>query len=299
MTRAVAGCLPHLVPWRPRAAPILKASRRLQERIFGASSSPQLSQQRRTGRLDEPTEKERHHVSDVDRFPTWILLLAAIALVSAVVLRFMVLDRGSNPRRLWLILLALWLVVVGLAAAGVFRTWSDQNITPNEGLLVLADVMAGLLVISVPVGRAVRRLTDDQLRQLRGRGAMLVALGRRQFIVVMALMLGTMAALLAGESALAAKLPGPPAVVACQDYTTWILAPGNGTMPPSADQTMLAQAARIAPPGRLRLNLAALAADVQSAISDGGTAQGILEYSPILSEESSVNLDCKSVPVAG
>lgn len=238
-------------------------------------------------------------MSDVDRFPTWILLLAAIALVSAVVLRFMVLDRGSNPRRLWLILLALWLVVVGLAAAGVFRTWSDQNITPNEGLLVLADVMAGLLVISVPVGRAVRRLTDDQLRQLRGRGAMLVALGRRQFIVVMALMLGTMAALLAGESALAAKLPGPPAVVACQDYTTWILAPGNGTMPPSADQTMLAQAARIAPPGRLRLNLAALAADVQSAISDGGTAQGILEYSPILSEESSVNLDCKSVPVAG
>jgi hypothetical protein len=136
-----------------------------------------------------------------------------------------------------------------------------------RGLLVLADLMAGLLVMSVPVGRALRRLTDSQLRQLRVRDAMQVALGRRQTLVVVALMVVTMAALLAGESALAAKLPGPPAVVACQDYRTWILAPGNGTMPPSADQAMLAQAAQIAPPGHLRLDLAALAADVKSAIS--------------------------------
>jgi len=259
----------------------------------------QLAQTRRTGRLDEPTEKERRHASDVDRYPTWALLLAAIALAGAGVLRYMILDRGSNPRRLWLMLLAIWLAVVGLAAAGVIRTYSGENITPNEGLLVLADLMAGLLVISVPAGRALRRLTDNQLRQLRVRNAMQVVLGRRQTIVIMALMLGTMAALLAAESALAAKLPGLPAVVACQDYRTWILAPGNGTMPPTADQAMLAQAAHIAPPGQLRLDLAALAADVQSAISDGGTAQAILEYSPILSDESDVNLDCESVPVAG
>jgi hypothetical protein len=277
----------------------LASIRQRQERIFGLSSSRLLAQTRRAGRLDEPTEKERHHVSDVDRYPTWILLLAAIALAGAVVLRYMILDRGSNPRRLWLMLLALWLVVVGLAATGVFRTRTGEKITPNEGLLVLADVMAGLLVGSAPLGRALRRLTDNQLRQLRVRNALQVALGRRQAIVVMALVLGTMAALLAGESALAAKLPGPPAVVACQDYETWILAPGNGTMPPSADQTMLARAARIAPPGQLRLDLAALAADVQSAISDGGTAQGILDYSRILADESNVNLDCKSVPAAG
>jgi len=238
-------------------------------------------------------------VSDVDRYPTWALLLAAIALAGAVVLRYMILDRGSNPRRLWLMLLAIWLAVAGLAATGVVRTHSGENITPNEGLLVLSDLMAGLLVISVPAGRALSRLTDTQLRQLRVRNAMQVALGRRQTIVAMALMLGTVAALLAGESVLAAKLPGPPAVVACQDYRTWILAPGNGTMPPDADQAMLAQATHIAPPGRLRLDLAALAAAVQSAISDGGTAQGILDYSPILSEESNVNLDCESVPVVG
>jgi hypothetical protein len=238
-------------------------------------------------------------VSDLDRYPTWTLLLAAIALAVAVVLRYMILDRGSNPRRLWLMLLAIWLAVIGLAAAGVVRTRSGESITPNEGLLVLADLMAGLLVISVPAGRALSRLTDSQLRQLRVRNAMYVALGRRQTIVVMALMLGTVAALLAGESALAAKLPGPPAVVACQDYRTWILAPGNGTMPPDADQAMLARAAHIAPPGQLRLDLAALSADVQSAISDGGTAQGILDYSPILSEVSSVNLDCESAPAAG
>jgi hypothetical protein len=238
-------------------------------------------------------------VSDVDRYPTWSLLLAAIALAAAVVLRYMILDRGSNPRRLWLILLTTWLAVIGLAAAGVFRTRTGESITPNEGLLVLADLMAGLLVISVPLGRGLRRITDRQLRQLRVRNALRAALGRRQTFAVVALMLGTMAALLAGEGALAAKLPGPPAVVACQDYETWILAPGNGTMPPSADQAMLARAAHMAPPGHLQLDLAALAGDVQSAISDGGTAQGILDYERILSDESNVNVDCKTVPAAG
>jgi hypothetical protein len=258
-----------------------------------------LALRRRAGRLDEPTEKERHYVSDVDRYPAWALLLAAIALAGAVVLRYMILDRGSNPRRVWLMLLALWLVVIGLAAAGVVRTRTGANITPNEGLLVLADVMAGLLVISVPVGRALSRLTDGQLRQLRVRNAMQVALGGRQAVVVMALMLGTVVVLLAAETALAAKLSGPPAVVACQDYRTWILAPGNGSMPPDADQAMLARAAQIAPPGRLRLGLAALSGVVQSAIADGGSAQGILDSSQILSDVSNVNLDCKSVPAAG
>jgi hypothetical protein len=116
-------------------------------------------------------------VSDVGRYPTWTLLLAAIALAVAVVLRYMILDRGSNLRRLWLMLLAIWLAVIGLAATGVVRTWSGESITPNEGLLVLADLMAGLLVISVPLGRALRRLTGNQLRQLRVRNALQVALG--------------------------------------------------------------------------------------------------------------------------
>ncbi|HUB40280.1 MAG TPA: hypothetical protein VMA72_15635 [Streptosporangiaceae bacterium] len=159
-------------------------------------------------------------MSDFDRYPSWILLLAAIALAGAVALRYMILDRGSNRRRLWLMLLALWLVGVGLAATGAVRTRTGENITPNEGLLILADLMAGLLVISVPAGRALRRLTDSQLRQLRVRNAMLVALGKGQAIVVVALMLATLAALLVGETALAAKVPGPPAVAACQDYRT-------------------------------------------------------------------------------
>jgi len=172
-------------------------SRSRQERIFWLVQF--ASWLRRAGRADltGPTEKERHHVSGIDRYPTWALLLAAMALAGAVVLRYMILDRGSNPRRLWLMLLAIWLAVVGLAATGVIRTHSGENITPNEGLLVPADLMAGLLVISAPAGRALRRLTDNQLRQLRVRNAMQVALGRRQTIVVMALMLGTMAALLA------------------------------------------------------------------------------------------------------
>jgi hypothetical protein len=238
-------------------------------------------------------------VSEVDRYPTWALLLAAIVLAAAVVLRYMIVDRGSNPRRLWLMLLAVWLAVVGLAAAGLVRTRTGEPITPNEGRLVLADLMAGLLVGSVPAGRALRRLTGEQLRQLRVRDALQVALGRRLAFLVIALVAGTMAVLLAGESALAANLPEPPAVVACQDYQAWILAPGNGTMPPRADQAMLARAASIAPPGRLRLDLAALAADVRSAISDRGTAQGIAEYPQILSELSNVNLDCQSVPAAG
>jgi hypothetical protein len=113
--------------------------------------------------------------------------------------------------------------------------------------------MASLLLMSVPLGRALRRLTGNQLRQLRFRNALQVALGGRQAFAVVALMLGTTAALLAGESALAAKLPGPLAVVACQDYNTLMLAPGNGTMPPNADQVLLARAAHMASPGHLRL----------------------------------------------
>lgn len=236
-------------------------------------------------------------MSDVGRYPTWVLLLGAVGSAVAVVVRYMLLDRGSNPRRLWLMLLAAWLVVIGLAASGALVTRNGERIAPNEGLLVLADLMVGMLVISAPVGRATRRFSDADLRRLRVRGALGTLLGRRRALAVMALLLGTMIALLAGEVALAARLPWPPALVACQDYATWSQAPANGTMPPAADEGILARASRVAPPGQLNVDLNALAADVRSAIFDTGTAQ-ILDEARIVSDEQALDLDCKSVPTA-
>lgn len=236
-------------------------------------------------------------MTDLGRYPTWILFLAAVASTVGVIARYMVLDRGANPRRTWLWLLAAWLVVVGLAGAGLLVARNGQRITPNEGLLVFADLMAGWLVLSIPVGRATRRLTDRELRQLRVGDAGATLLGQRHFITLaVVLVLGTMSALLVGELALAARLPAPPAVVACQDYTTWILAPANATFPPPADQQVLARATAVAPPGRLRQDLSALGADVQSALVGADTAQGVQDMANIPSEEETVNLDCQSVP---
>jgi hypothetical protein len=234
-------------------------------------------------------------VADLDRYPTWILLLAAVAAAVAVVARWMYLDRGSNPRRLWLILLAAWLAVIGLAWAGVLATRTGEKITPNEGLLVLADLMAGLLVASVPVGRTMRRLADE-LGQPRAGNALAGVYRGWRMLTVVALIVATMAALLAAETALAGQTPEPPALVACRDFTTWSLA--NPTMPPRADRAVLAQAASVAQAGRLRLDLQTLDGDVQSSIDDSGTAQ-ILDEVRILSDEDAVNQDCTAAPAAG
>ncbi len=231
-------------------------------------------------------------MADVARYPTWVLLLVTIVIAAVVVLRYAALDRGSNPRRVWLMLMAAWLAVIGLAAAGLIRSRTGQQITPNEGLLVLADLMAALLVISVPAGRAMRRLPSDRIRLLRITNAGQVLLGKWWALVVVGLTLATMAGLLAGEIALAAELPGPPAAAACQDYTTWFLDPANSTMPPRADRQILTEASQVAPPGNLRTHLAALAADVQSAISGNGTIQGILDELRITSDEGALNKDC-------
>jgi hypothetical protein len=233
-------------------------------------------------------------VADLDRYPTWILLLAAVAAAVAVVARWMYLDRGSNPRRLWLLLLAAWLAVIGLAWAGVLVTRNGEKITPNQGLLVLADLMAGLLVASVPVGRTMRRLADE-LGQPRAGDAVAGFYRGWRILVVAALMVGTLAALLTAEIALAGETPASPAVIACRDFTTWSLA--NPTMPPRADRAILAQAASVAQAGRLRLVLQELDGDVQSSISDSGTAQ-ILDEVRILSDEDAVNQDCTTAPAA-
>jgi hypothetical protein len=83
-------------------------------------------------------------------------------------------------------------------------TRSGERITPNEGLLVGADLMAGMLVLSIPAGRAARRLTDEELRQLRVGDALQTLLGRYRAFAAIALVLVTMAALLVGEIAVAA-----------------------------------------------------------------------------------------------
>ncbi|HTW02858.1 MAG TPA: hypothetical protein VMF87_21320 [Streptosporangiaceae bacterium] len=234
-------------------------------------------------------------MADLDRYPTWILLLVAVAAAISVVARWMYLDRGSNPRRLWLMLLGAWLAVIALAWAGLLVTRNGEKITPDEGLLVLADLMAGLLVASVPVGRTMRRMADD-LGQPRA-GAALVGFYRGwRILAVAALTVGTMAALLTAEIALAGEPPEPPAVVACQDFTTWSLA--NPTMPPRADQAILAQAASVAQAGRLRLDLQALDSDVQSSIYNSGTAQ-IVDEARIASDEGALGQDCTAAPAAG
>jgi hypothetical protein len=235
------------------------------------------------------------HVADLDRYPTWIVLLAAVAAAFSVVVRWMYLDRGSNPRRLWLMLLAAWLGVIALAWTGLLVTRNGEKVTPNEGLLVLADLMAGLLVVSVPVGRTMRRMADE-LGQPRAGDALARFYRGWRLLTVAALMLGTMAALLTAEIALAGEPPEPPAVVACQDFTTWSLA--NPTMPPRADQAILAQAARVAQAGRLRLDLQALDGDVQSSIDESGTAQ-LVDEAQIASEELAVDQGCAAAPAAG
>jgi hypothetical protein len=234
-------------------------------------------------------------VADLDRYPTWILLLVAVAATVAVIARWMHLDRGSNPRRLWLMLLGAWLAVIGLAWAGLLVTRNGEKIAPNEGLLALADVMAGLLVASVPVGRTMSRLADEP-GQLRAGDALVGFYRGWRMLGVVALIVGISAGLLTAEFALAGETPEPPALVACQDFTTWGLA--NPAMPPRADQALLAQAASVAPAGRLRLGLQALDSDVQSSIYDSGTAQ-IVDEARIVSDENAVDQDCTAAPAAG
>lgn len=103
----------------------------------------------------------------LDHYPSWPFLIAAVAAALAVAVRYMQLDRGSNPPGTWLKLLVAWLAVVVVAALGLVFTRNGQRIAPNEGLLlVYTDIMVSLLVISVPLARATRRLTVSGLRQI-------------------------------------------------------------------------------------------------------------------------------------
>ena len=236
------------------------------------------------------------HGVSVDRYSTWPFLAAAVAAALAVVVLYMRLDRGANPRSTYLNLLLAWLCVVGVAALGLLVTRIGQRIAPNERLLVFTDIMVSLMVIAIPISRATRQLTISQLRQIRGPTALTDQFGLRGSIAFVALMIGTIVALLAGEFALADRLPGPPAVVACQDYTTWrtFLATGAGSHPKPG---ILKQAAEVAPRGPLQDSLEALVADLHAADSDRGATQAEATAN-IFSDETMLNDACRSV-VAG
>lgn len=233
----------------------------------------------------------------LDRYPTWPFLAAAVAAAVAVAVRYKRLDRGSNPQGTWLKLLIAWLAVVVVAALGLLVTRNGQRIAPNEGLLIFTDIMASLMVISVPLARATRRLTISELRQIRGPGALTAVFGRRGSVAVIAAMIGTIVVLLAGEYALAARLPGPPAVAACRDYTRWstFSATGEGPQP---DPGILNQAADLAPRGSLRDSLDALVSDLHASDFAHGTTQADAAAS-VLSDETAVDAACQSVLAAG
>lgn len=239
-------------------------------------------------------------MAELDRYPTWVLLLAASALTVAAIVRFRVLDRRPNPLLIWFMLLAGCLAVaLGLAVTGLLRTRSGQRFTPNEGLLTYADLVAGMLVVSIPLGRAMRRLTDGEVRQLRAGNAIQRLFGGNGPFVGGVIVAVITAALMTGELALAAALPPPPAVAACQDYTTWLLAPANvDVLPPTADQGILARAARVAPPGPLRVQLRQLVATVQAEPRRQGSSLLVTD-NEIASGLGAVNHDCTSVPVGG
>jgi hypothetical protein len=110
------------------------------------------------------------------------------------------------------------------------------------------------------------------------------------------LAVAVLGASLFGEIELASALPPPPATAACDDYNTWILAPGNDAPPPQADQAVLARAAREAPAGRLRHDLASLEADVQAVVAEQGSVQGLLDEQRMLTDMNAVTVDCRSVP---
>jgi len=224
-------------------------------------------------------------VAVVGRYPTWMLLLAAVISVGALAGLGWYLDRSSpGARRIWVRLLAAYLVILALAWAGVIPSRGGL-ITPNEGLLVVTDLMVAMLVVLLPAAWWRRR-----------RGA-----GRHQVSGLRGVLLGLLAcalvgALLFGEIDLASALPPTPATAACDDYRTWVLAPGNATPPPVADQAVLAKAAREAPAGRLKQALTALLAEVQATGAAWGTAQGYLDEQQTLSYMGTVTADCRSVP---
>lgn len=235
---------------------------------------------------------------DVNRYPTWVLLVAAVAMTVAVVVRFIILDRGASPRRIWPRLLAVFLATVALAGSGLLKTRTGQRVTANEGLLVDTDILAGLLVLTFPARYAVRRLPDADPGRLRPGADVAPLYQRRQFLGAM-VVLATTVVLLAGEIALAAQLPALPAAAACQDYRTWILAPANATLPPEADVGTLARASTAVPPGRLRDDLRTLLSGVRAAILAKGTEQGILDEAQIVTGVTALNRDCAAVPATG
>ena len=153
--------------------------------------------------------------------------------------------------------------------------------------------MASLMVIAIPIYRARRRLTVSELRQIRGPTALTDMFGLRGSIALVAVMIATITGLLAGEFALADRLPGPPALVACQDYTTWSVytATGVGRQPKPGTLT---QAADVAPRGPLKDSLDALVADLHAASFDRGTMQEEAAAN-VLSDETTLDDACRSV----
>lgn len=110
-------------------------------------------------------------------------------------------------------------------------------------------------------------------------------------------MIGTIVALLAAEFAFAARLPRPPAVVACRDYTSWSIFSATG-VGPQPDPGILNEAAYIAPRGSLKDSLDSLVNDLHASTFDRGTTQADAASS-ILSDETALDTACRSVLAAG
>ena len=222
----------------------------------------------------------------MDRYPTWVLLLLAVAAVGALAGTGLYVDRRSpEARRFWIPLLAAYLAVVGLAWAGAIPSRGGGLIAPNTALLGVTDTMVALLVAVTPAVWWQRRRGHDRSWMYGGRGGVLV--GVVAFTIV--------GALLFGEIELASALRPPPAIAACDAYYTWN-PPGLGPVAPQADRAVLAKAVREAPAGRLRNDLAVLEADVQAVVSEQGTVQGVLDEQRIPADMNAVTLDCRSVP---
>jgi hypothetical protein len=231
----------------------------------------------------------------VNGYPTWPFLAVAAASVVAAILLLMRLDRGANPRSVYVKLLLAWLSVVGVCALGLVVDRGGRRVITNVGLLFFTDIMVTMIVAAIPFWLKTRRWSVSELRKIRFPTGLGYVFGTGGGIAFVVLVIGTLVALLAGEFALADLLPGPPAVVACQDYTAWSTYQATGAGPPPRPG-ILTQAAEIAPDGVLRDSLDALVADQHAADTDPG--QSLLQAvatANVYSDETTLDSACRSV----
>jgi hypothetical protein len=82
-----------------------------------------------------------------------------------------------------------------------------------------------------------------------------------------------------------------PTTLACNDYDRWLQAQSISG-PPNKDPAALSEAQQVAPNGALGADLDTLASDVDTAVAQGESDQGLVAQLNVINDENAMSKDC-------